>query len=432
MRQYKKSEDIWLGNIPVEWDSKKLKFSFKEVNEQRSETFENRNYIALENIESWSGKVFRGDEDPVFESTVKAFYPRDVLFNKLRPYLAKAFIANDKGVGVSELLVLRGISGEVIPKYLLYFLLSKPIIDVINSSTYGAKMPRASWNFIGNLNLPHPPLEEQQTIVRYLDEKLGQIDTFIHNKRRLIALLEEQKSALINQAVTKGLDEGVEMKDSGISWSSSIPTVWQVQPLKYLADVQTGVTLGKSFVGPTVEEFPYLRVANVQSGYFDLEDIKTIGLPKESASKYVLRRGDVLLTEGGDIDKLGRGHVWEAQIENCLHQNHIFAVRTNTIKLNPHFLAFLMASAYGNRYFIHTAKQTTNLASTNSANLKNFPVFLPPLSVQKKILHYLKQENEVINKAISNANQEIDLINEYRTTLISEVVTGKVDVRGAA
>ena len=91
-----------------------------------------------------------------------------------------------------------------------------------------------------------------------------------------------------------------------------------------------------------------------------------------------------------------------------------------------------MASAYGNRYFIHTAKQTTNLASTNSTNLKNFPVFLPPLSVQKKILHYLKQENEVINQAISNANQEIDLINEYRTTLISEVVTGKVDVRGAA
>lgn len=196
MKRYlkmKPSEQEGLGSLPYHWNLKRLKFSFGEMNDLRSSSGDNDFYVALEHIEKWSGKLNPSEEVVQYESTVKAFDTDDVLFNKLRPYLAKAFIADRQGVCVSELLVLRRKNNNVFPKFLLYFLLSRPIIDIINASTYGAKMPRANWSFIGNLLLPLPPVEEQKAITYHLDKKLEHIQHFINNKRRLIEMLEEQK-----------------------------------------------------------------------------------------------------------------------------------------------------------------------------------------------------------------------------------------------
>lgn len=218
------------------------------------------------------------------------------------------------------------------------------------------------------------------------------------------------------------------MKETGVSWLGEIPAHWEFKPLKRVAEIQSGLTLGKTYTG-NVKDYPYLRVANVQDGYFDLNDIATVSIPEEMAEAYYLRRGDVLVTEGGDPDKLGRGFVWMGQIENCLHQNHVFAVRPSAKVLNPYYLALLSQSAYGRNYFMYTAKQTTNLASTNSTTLKQFALPLPPIGEQATIVSHLEEQSRRINEAIARIEREIELINEYRTALISEVVTGKVDVR---
>ncbi|MFH7043524.1 restriction endonuclease subunit S [Paucibacter sp. JuS9] len=157
-------------------------------------------------------------------------------------------------------------------------------------------------------------------------------------------------------------------------------------PLANLAEVGSGVTLGRKFTGPGTVDYPYLRVANVQDGYLNLDEVKTIRLPESVAARAMLQRGDVLMNEGGDFDKLGRGAVWQGEVPNCLHQNHVFRVRCNQELLLPEFLALWAASEFGKKFFMLASKQSTNLASINSTQLKKFPVLRPEIEVQRKVL----------------------------------------------
>ena len=211
-----------------------------------------------------------------------------------------------------------------------------------------------------------------------------------------------------------------------------VPEHWQLLRLKDVAQVQTGLTLGKAYRSTRTISRPYLRVANVQAGCLDLTHVKSINVPLNEADRATLLTGDVLMTEGGDIDKLGRGCVWRDEIPGCLHQNHIFAVRCRRGLLSPEFLVGLMGSIHGRAYFEFTAKQTTNLASTNSSTLCKFPIFLPALEEQVAILNVISEETNALDNAIGRSKREIDLIQEYRTRLIADVVTGKLDVREAA
>jgi type I restriction enzyme, S subunit len=162
-----------------------------------------------------------------------------------------------------------------------------------------------------------------------------------------------------------------------------LPADWKLVPLAAVADVQTGLALGKEAAKDPVR-LPYLRVANVQDGYLDLSEIKEVEIERSLISRYSLRTGDVLMTEGGDFDKLGRGYIWQDEVPNCLHQNHVFVVRPHK-ELLPYFLTALTSSDYGRRYFQSCSKQSTNLASINSSQLKAFPVPLPTVQEQGAI-----------------------------------------------
>jgi type I restriction enzyme S subunit len=144
-----------------------------------------------------------------------------------------------------------------------------------------------------------------------------------------------------------------------------------------VADVGSGVTLGKDVSGFKSIELPYLRVANVQDGHLDLSTIKTVRVRVDEVENYRLEIGDVLMTEGGDIDKLGRGTIWEGQIPECLHQNHIFRIRANRKLLEPAFYALVVESDIAKRYFNRVAKRTTNLASTNKTQVRAFRFPVP-------------------------------------------------------
>lgn len=175
------------------------------------------------------------------------------------------------------------------------------------------------------------------------------------------------------------------------------PEGWDLVPLSKVATVKTGLAKGKVVNGDTLE-LPYLRVANVQDGHLDLEVIKTITVSPKDVARFSLLPGDVLFTEGGDFDKLGRGTVWRGEIPTCLHQNHVFAVRPLPSRLLPEFLAALASSAHGRRYFQLSSKQSTNLASINSTQLKEFPVPLPSLDLQRKITEILRTWDEALKK----------------------------------
>ena len=285
---------------------------------------------------------------------------------------------------------------------------------------------------IGDCYLPLPPLPEQAAIVRYLDYVDRRIRRYVSAKRKLIALLEEEKQAVISQAVTRGLDPNVRLKPSGVEWLGDVPEHWEVRRLKQISVIQTGITLGKDYGDAELVRRPYLRVANVQSGRLDLSEVTTVGVPPSEIKRATLKTGDVLMTEGGDIDKLGRGCTWLGDIPGCLHQNHIFAVRPCLEVLNPALLVALMGSFHGRNYFQVTAKKTTNLATTNRTTLGNFPLYMPNLIEQQTILDYIAEQCGAQDAAIDRARRQIELLQEYRTRLIADVVTGKLDVRGAA
>jgi type I restriction enzyme, S subunit len=206
---------------------------------------------------------------------------------------------------------------------------------------------------------------------------------------------------------------------------SAPPVGWKKTALDHVAEVQTGIAKGKPINGAAVT-VPYLRVANVQDGHVDLSVMKDISLKPSEVGRYSLRKGDVLFTEGGDFDKLGRGTVWNGEIEPCLHQNHVFAVRPNPNRLLPEFLAFQAASQYGRRYFQLSSKQSTNLASINSTQLKQFPVLLPPIPEQRKIAEVLRTWDEAIEKleALRTANLQ------RRIWLRSHLFTGRTRLPG--
>ena len=181
-----------------------------------------------------------------------------------------------------------------------------------------------------------PSRIEQSQIARFLDHETARIDALIEEQQRLIKLLKEKRQAVISHAVTKGLDPTVPMKDSGVEWLGEVPAHWVVGPLRWYATIQGGIAKGKDYEGRQTVSLPYLRVANVQNGFVDLTEVKEISVLESEVERYSLRLGDVLMNEGGDNDKLGRGTVWQGQIEPCLHQNHVFAIRPND--LLPEFI----------------------------------------------------------------------------------------------
>jgi len=209
-------------------------------------------------------------------------------------------------------------------------------------------------------------------------------------------------------------------KPTPLGW---IPEEWGLPPLDRVASVQTGVAKGRTNLTIPVSR-PYLRVANVQDGYLDLSEVKEIAVEADEVARYSLRTGDVLFTEGGDFDKLGRGTIWRGEVPVCLHQNHVFAVRCHEGRLLPDHLAALASSPYGRRYFAGCSKQSTNLASINSGQLRRFPLPLPPLPEQRRIVAILSTWDE----ALSLTRQRLEAARDRKRALMQRLLTGQVRI----
>jgi type I restriction enzyme S subunit len=193
--------------------------------------------------------------------------------------------------------------------------------------------------------------------------------------------------------------------------------------LGYLASIQSGITVdanrGESSDDVTL---PYLRVANVQDGHLDLETVTEIQVPWSLARSATLKRGDVLMTEGGDLDKLGRGTVWNEEIPGCLHQNHVFAVRPNPCKLLPEYLAYVTQSSYARSYFESTGTRTTNLASTSSSKIRDFKIPLVDLNEQRRIADFLDAETARIDQLVSAQLRTLEVLEERANSLVLQAI----------
>ncbi|MEU7782621.1 restriction endonuclease subunit S [Amycolatopsis sp. NPDC049159] len=228
-------------------------------------------------------------------------------------------------------------------------------------------------------------------------------DVSLTEQRRIIAMHAAFERRI---GSVKGVLGKLRVAEQALSTQALTPAQrneWDRVPLESVATVAAGVTLGSEPVGGGTVVLPYLRVANVLDGRIDTTDLKQVRILSTQYARYALKQGDLLLTEGGDLDKLGRGAVWDSRIEQCLHQNHVFRVRCRE-RLMPDFLALYTASAAGRAYFQRVGKQTTNLASINSTQVKKMPVPVPPMDEQERLLGPIwavRKRAEVLGKQIT-------------------------------
>ena len=429
--EYKESGLPWLGQVPKHWNQRRMKFLF---NERVQKGFADEPLLAATQTK---GVVRKEDYGARTVTAMKDFHLLKLVEKgdfviSLRSFEGGIEVSHCRGI-ISPAYTILSPTREANQSYYSRFFKSPDFISSLTLFVTGIREGQnIDYERLNRAYMPLPPTEEQVAIGRFLDWANGRLERAIRAKRKVIALLGEQKQAIIHRADTRGLDPSVPLKSSGIPWLWDIPQHWEVLPLKGVCVVQSGITLGKDYAGQALREFPYLRVANVQAGHVNLAIIKRIRVTKAEAVRCMLQKGDVLMTEGGDPDKLGRGCVWDLQVDPCLHQNHVFAVRPNQSRLEPRFLSALMGASYARAYFESTAKQTTNLASTNKTKIGMFKVLLPPTAEQKSLLTSLDTETLPMNTAISRLEREIELLREYRTRLVADVVTGKLDVREAA
>lgn len=293
------------------------------------------------------------------------------------------------------------------PRYAYWLLLGSA--EWLNSIATGSTFTAISGGDLGDVSVPVSNEPAQRAIADYLDRETAQIDAFIAKNEELITLLAERRAASIDEAFDR----------------VNAP----LTRLKYYASIQTGVTLGGEG-SPSDPEWPYLRVANVQVGRVELSEIKSVRVPEHRAGQSLLRAGDVLLTEGGDRDKLGRGALWSGEIAPMLHQNHVFAVKVGR-NLDARFLMRWLDASPARRHFESTAVQTTNLASTNKTLVGNLPLPFCPIQTQMGIVSDLDLRLEKIDGAIGVTERSVKLARERRAALVSAAVTGTIEV-GAA
>ena len=421
---YKDSGVEWLGAVPEHWSIVPLKWCFECLDGKRVPLNSEQRADIKGEVPYWgSGGVVDHIEKFIFDEPLVLLGEDGApFFDKDRPV---AYAIQGKSWINNHIHVLRPLTDYPI-EWFVHALNCVEYRHYIDGSTRD-KLTQDDMKSI-SLVIPESP-DEARRAVAHLTRETIRIDALIEKKTRFIELLREKRQALITHAVTKGLDSNVKMKNSGVEWLGEVPEHWAVKRLKFIAAVQTGIAKGKDNAEKDTVEVPYLRVANVQDGYLDLDEVATIEVSTADLPRYLLQPGDVLMNEGGDFDKLGRGHVWHGEIEPCIHQNHVFAVRPHGV--SSEWLNKFTSSAAAQFYFMGRSKQSTNLASISSSNLMELAVPLPSEEEQRLILDRLHRQASQVNALLAQTERSIELLKERRAALITAAVTGQIDLREA-
>jgi type I restriction enzyme, S subunit len=301
--------------------------------------------------------------------------------------------------------------------FLYYFLLFKrPAL--IDKGTGGAQ-PNISQTILKNLDIPLPPKASQISIVSKIEELFSELDKGIENLR-----LAQQQLKTYRQSVLKWAFEG-RLTNENVR-EGELPKGWNEVQLKDICNIIGGVTKGKDYKGKKTIHLPYLRVANVQDGYLDLKEIKTIEVLPSDKEKYKLNLGDILYTEGGDKDKLGRGTIWRNEIDECIHQNHIFRARPHTNEIDSKYIAYYSQTKVAKNYFFKHGKQTTNLASINLTILSNLPIPLCSFKEQNYVVQKIENRLSISEKLEASINNSLQKANILRQCVLKQAFEGRM------
>ena len=413
MTRMKDSGNPWVREIPGDWFEKKLRY-LVELRGEKSVTTDYKKYVGLENIMSQTGQyVQTGIEVDLTENLT--FEVGDILFGKLRPYLRKYWRAEFSGTASSEFVIIKGSSLNL--NFLFWAIQSDSFINDVDSSTYGSKMPRASWEYMKNIKLPFPEsIEEQTQIADFLDKKVAQLDKVKSLLEEQIKTLEDYRQSLIYETVTKGLDKTVPLKDSGVDWIGQIPEGWGVKPIKYCSRFQRGFGFPVELQGNDDGEIPFYKVSDLRGNSDE------ISISKNYVDLQTAKQNAWVIVPSGAIIAPVIG---AALLNNNRKISTVpFISDNNTLAIIPN---------NKNKYFYYLFKvidmnwfnNSSTIPAVNISKLANQIVPTPKEEEQKQIADFLEVQIIKIDKLIEIKQKQINNINQQRQTLIYDVVTGK-------
>lgn len=286
-------------------------------------------------------------------------------------------------------------------KYLFYYLRRHQFIRDCVKASKGVAQLNLSTKWLADYEIPLPDLGGQERIVARIEELFSELDNGVETLRKTKQQLEAYRKAMITNAFQ--LERETEWKR-----------------LDEISDISGGITKGRDLTGQETLRLPYLRVANVQDGYLDLSEMKSIELKASEKEKYLLAEGDVLYTEGGDRDKLGRGTVWHGEIKDCVHQNHVFKARINRDVAIPEYVAYWSMSAPARNYFYTKGKQSVNLASINKSVLSALELPVPSLAKQKRIIQEIEEHLSVCNSIEETIEKALEQADAMRQSILKK------------
>ena len=420
--KYKNSFVPWLGNIPEHWETIKIKYIFKE-------------------------RVEKGHPDePLLAATqTKGVVPKSMYENRTVEaqkdlHLLKLVKSGDFVIslrsfqGGIEYAYFRGIISpaytvmipynKILPGFYKHLAKSKAFISLLKTCVTGIREGQnINYDILRRTPIPVPHIDEQTQIASYLDWQSSKINKFIKAKKKLISLLKEQKQNIINEAVTKGINPDVKMKDSGVEWLGEIPEHWEVRRLKNIGKVVLGKMLKTS---PSKGDLlkPYLRSINVQWMNIKCDNIYSMWFSKAELEQYKLKNQDIVVCEGGEV---GRACLWNEELEECYIQNAVHKISVYP-KMIPKFLLYQFVMLNSKAVFISIVNRVS-IAHLTREKLVVVSFVVPCVEEQQAIVDCIEKETAFIDQIICRAEREVELIQEYRTRLVSDVVTGKVDVR---
>lgn len=430
-------------------------------------------YVGLEHIEPHTMRLLgQGQAGDVRSSSLR-FSTGDILYGRMRPYLNKVWIAEFDGLCSPEFLVFPRRDG-LRNEFFAARLNAEDFVTYANQQVSGER-PRVDFEKLSRFPLWLPPTEEQERITAKLITALHSLQRAEMAATRARAKLPGYRTAVLNSAFTgelthawretmrkrkngkietgealllrffaaRGSDE-VQLDLEGFSAKTpdalaeasslraittdppSLPETWACASLKAIAEIGSGISVSQSRRLEDPIAIPYLRVANVLRGRLDLTEVKTIRVERNRVSDYLLRPGDVLFTEGGDRDKLGRGWIWEGQLPECVHQNHVFRVRLYDPSLvNPRLVSH-WGNTFGQAFFIEHGKQTTNLASINRSVLGQLPVPIPPREEQTELLTEINRRLVAADKLEQTLDKQLAAAHAARQSLLREAFFGRL------
>ncbi|EAJ8897812.1 restriction endonuclease subunit S [Campylobacter upsaliensis] len=430
---YKPSGIKWLGEIPQSWEIKPLQAIFNQRNEQNN-NLEFQTILSLVKdvgVIPYEEKGNVGNKAKDDLQGYKIARVNDLVLNKMNAVIGSLGVSKYNGLVSPIYLVLYIANPNYLITYYSYLFQIKSVQKFLRKFAYGIMEIRESIDYLEfkKMFLPLPPLQEQKEIAEFLDSKCEKIQNYIDKKQKLITLLQEKKQALINQAVTKGLNPNIESKNSGIEYLGLIPHHWEVKKLKILFSLGNGLNITKQdFVSYGI---PCVSYGEIHSKYPCRLDTSIHKLPYVSET-YLADKPQSLLTKGDFVfadtseDIEGSGNFTSIQSYVPVFAGyHTIILKPKISEINDLYFSFLFDS-FGIRSQIRKEVCGVKVFSITKSILKEIQCLLPPLHEQKEIAEFLDSKVAQIDSVIEKTKKQIELIKEYKNTLINEAVCGRV------